>query len=171
MIKVTTRSNGKKRIQTFFEKVDEKTGEIIPISPAHASRAKQQFKDQTDANLIMKRFKKMGITYNSLPNSSGVYADLTQIPDLQASYDSIIRAESAFAALPSDIRNKFNNDPIELVKFLSDSKNDKVAVELGLKVPKKVDPVLSEEIAAGFEKANERINERKAKAKNALTGD
>lgn len=43
-------------------------------------------------------------------------------------------AQEQFAALSSKIRKRFNNDPVELLKFVSDAKNLEEMYELGLAV-------------------------------------
>ena len=73
--------------------------------------------------------------------------------------DKITQAELAFNDLSSDIRAKFHNDPGKLIDFLSDEKNNKEAIELGLKIERKQELNLSEE----FEKALDSHEQKKTR--------
>ena len=44
-------------------------------------------------------------------------------------------ADDAFMALPAAVRERFNNDPAELVDFVSDVNNRSEAIDLGLIPP------------------------------------
>jgi phage internal scaffolding protein len=46
--------------------------------------------------------------------------------------NALIAAESEFAALPAQLRNKFGNDPANLVQFLDNPENRAEAEKLGL---------------------------------------
>jgi len=54
--------------------------------------------------------------------------DLREAIELQRS------AGEAFLQLPSKIRDRFKNDPIEFLAFLDDPKNHQESVELGLRM-------------------------------------
>ena len=47
----------------------------------------------------------------------------------------VMAADDAFMALPANIRERFNNDPAELVDFVSDDRNRSEAIDLGLVPP------------------------------------
>ena len=117
MKQVTKRANGSIRVATK---------NTLP------TKAKQEYKDQVDVNRIIAKYKKTQDP-SLLAGKTGVYADLTDIKDYQSSLNSIIKADAAFMALPSQIRERFANDPSRLISFLADSKNNNEAVELGLR--------------------------------------
>lgn len=100
----------------------------------------QQHKDAVNANRIVEKFEKSGL----LPpiRSGGVYADVSQIGDYQASLEQVARAHEAFEGLPAKVRDRFENDPGQMLAFVSDSANRDEAIKLGLiEIPSPADPV------------------------------
>ena len=59
-------------------------------------------------------------------------AILAQSLTFRQAQETVIAAAEAFAALPSRVRQRFNNDPAELLEFLADESNREEAVFLGL---------------------------------------
>lgn len=100
--------------------------------------AVQADRDEADINKIVARMQKTG----QLPPMRGgepFYGDVSDIGDLQESYIKIREAEEMFMAHPAEVREKFENDPVKFVDFLSDPDNLEEAVSLGLAV-KRPDP-------------------------------
>lgn len=98
--------------------------------------AQQQFKDECDINTIVKRFGltgKMPATV-AMPMSG----DFTEVGDFQSAMNLIRKSQEEFLTLPSAIRQRFANDPGQLIAFLSDVKNREEAIVLGL-LPKPVE--------------------------------
>lgn len=95
------------------------------------SRTQQQFKDDCDVNKIIAKYRTTG-EFNHLTRKNGIYADVSNITDYQDSLNKVLSAQAAFAALPSNIRTKFGNDPSQLLNFLQDPNNYDEGVELGL---------------------------------------
>lgn len=113
---VIVRENGSRRVIQHVE------GE---------SATRQEFKKETDINVIMKRAQKTGqITHVS--GRMPFYGDATQITDYKSALDAIYQANETFMSLPSTLRNKFENDPAKLIAFLQDDKNRETAIEWGL---------------------------------------
>lgn len=94
----------------------------------------QQFKDSCDINLILDRYMKTG----ELPinHKVGRYLDLSELPDYQGALDTVMRAEAAFMDLPAKLRERFQNDPSQLLNFLNNPQNNDEAIQLGLIEPK-----------------------------------
>lgn len=105
-----------------------------------ASRTKQSMKDECDVNNILKRYQKTGL----LPVATGPggdYIDVSAVGEYQESLNTVIRAQEAFAALPSGVRARFSNDPAQFLSFVGDPKNADELVKLGLAEKKKpIDP-------------------------------
>lgn len=90
--------------------------------------------DASDINKIMARYEKTGVLVDPIGiERKPMYADFTEIKDYHSMLSSIRNVERAFNLLPVYVRNRFQNDPQKLIDFLENSKNDKEAVELGLK--------------------------------------
>lgn len=104
-----------------------------------ASLTQQHFKDETDINNILKQFNITGL----LPTSpiSPCYGDFSGITDYHSAINAVMAAEEEFDALPAQIRARFDNEPANLIDFLSDENNRAEAIKLGL-----VNPSSSQEL-------------------------
>lgn len=123
-MKIIEIKNGRKRVATKF---------TLP------SKTQKQFAEQTNINNIMKKYHAgMGISH--LSKKKGTYGDFSNAQDYQSSLNSIIQARDEFATLPSQVRKRFDNDPYELLSFLSDPNNRDEAISLGL-IPKPEAPL------------------------------
>ena len=94
------------------------------------SLAQQHFKDECDINNILRQFNITGL----LPEStlSPRYGDFSGITDYHTALNAVISAESEFERLPAQIRARFDNDPEQLINFISDENNRAEAEKLGL---------------------------------------
>jgi len=94
------------------------------------TRAQQHHKDECDINIILERFGKTGqVPVNTI---SGTYGDFSGVHDYHTAMNALIAAESEFAALPAQIRNRFDNEPAKLIEFMNDQNNIAEAEKLGL---------------------------------------
>lgn len=119
MIKRSTRPNGSLRLQ------------IINDEP---SKTQQQFKDETDANLIVQKYNK-NLHLQKFNADPSMYQDLTTHKNFFEANQTIARANQAFDALPSTIRTRFENNPEKFLEFLHDASNHDEAVRLGIFKP------------------------------------
>lgn len=103
------------------------------ISFAPEGRTKQSFKDECDINRIMARFAKTGV-FEHLALSAPSFGDVSDI-DFQACMDVVAEARERFAMLPSELRDRFANDPARLLAFIQDASNAPEAQKLGLLRP------------------------------------
>lgn len=104
----------------------------INFDPAE-KRAKDSFKDECDVNQILARFQVTGVI-DHFAKHGGEYMDVPAL-DYQHALDVLIQADSMFADLPSSLRNRFENDPLEFLKFVQDPDNLDEMRELGLADP------------------------------------
>lgn len=118
---------------------DEMLGKLtaVKFDPADDLTV-QSYKDDSDINVLMRRF---GVT-GQLPVSAVMpfYGDFSETVDYQTALNMVRDADNAFSALPAKVRTRFNNDPAELMAFLQNEENRTEAEELGLAIPKRVDP-------------------------------
>lgn len=91
---------------------DPDTGEELP------SMTQQQFKEECDINEIVRRF---GLT-GQMPDDVRipVSGDFTGISDFKQAMDAVVSAQEEFMRLPAELRERFRNDPQELIAFVSD---------------------------------------------------
>lgn len=118
------------------------------------TKTKQGHKAETDINTIMAKFQKTGMI-DFVNKHEPQYGDVTAI-DFQNSMESVAKAKEMFADLPSKVRDRFNNDPAELLDFLDDPDNREEAVLLGLVEPQKEPvPLTPPEIPASRRRASD----------------
>lgn len=104
------------------------------------SLARQASKDEVDINQVLAKYANGGVLNVNVKEP--IYADVSQLPDYRTALETVRDAESAFAELPSYVRDRFSNDPGELLAFLSNVDNRDEALELGLIEPDKA-PVVT----------------------------
>lgn len=130
---------------------------VQPTEPAkEEQRTQQQFKAECDVNNIIAKHKKQGINPHILPPA--VVADFTQIQDYQQLLDTVSAAQDTFMAMPSHIRNRFNNDPQLLIEFVNEKSNRDEAIKLGLITVAPKDTTMRDAFTEALE-----INDKKRK--------
>lgn len=95
------------------------------------SRTKQEFREDCDVNVIIRRFTKSGL----LPNPNNAvpqFVDAASLPDLQTLMQIMIEAEKAFMSLPAQVRKEFDNNAIQFVEFATKAENLDKMREWGL---------------------------------------
>lgn len=100
-------------------------------NPKNRSCTKQAFRDESDINNIMAIWARTGEAPHAR-NAPGVYRDFTTGPDYQESMFAVKAADEAFMSLSAAIRNRFNNDPAQLIEFVAKEANLPEAEKLGL---------------------------------------
>lgn len=108
---------------------------------------KQSQQQECDIHWILKNFQKTGeLPTNKLPPT---YGDFDNAGDYLTAQTQILKAQRDFADLPSEVRDRFENTPAELLAFLEDPANAEEAIALGLAIhtPDEVQPVVPEPAA------------------------
>lgn len=95
------------------------------------SMTQQHFKQECDVNSILERYRKTG-TVQHISKSQQQYGDFTMFKDFKENLDTVTNAFQAFDALPAHLRKRFQNDPAQLLTFISDPKNYEEAQNLGI---------------------------------------
>lgn len=114
-VKTTERENGTRRVQ---------------MNTGSKSRVEQSHKKECNINTIVAKAHKTGLFPQRLDVPK--YGDFTTAVDFHQAKNSIHQANDDFMSLPSEIRNRFENDPGKLLDFINDPDNSKEAVKLGL---------------------------------------
>lgn len=120
--------------------IDPKTGRrrvVVNFVKGHG-RTKQSFKDQVNINKILARYRKSGMI-DHVNRMAPFYGDVSNLVGYQEAIEKVRMAEDLFSSLSSDVRKRFENDPSKFIEFMSDSKNIKEAIELGICVERKED--------------------------------
>jgi len=108
--------------------------------PSTSRWTKQSFKDECDINTIMRRYQSSGEIPN-INQQAPQYLDATGF-DYQEAMQFVAGAQSLFMDLPSEIRNRFNNDPAAFLDFTSQEKNRPEMAEMGLLNPPMLPPIV-----------------------------
>lgn len=118
-------------VYNLFDRPDPEESKIIFNDP---SRTQQQFAEDANINAIIAKYISSGgyIDPFVLNNKEPVYGDVSQVADLKDSIMIVKQAEEQFEALPSALRERFGNNAIALLEFVSDSRNLEEARKLGL---------------------------------------
>ena len=97
------------------------------------SLTQQQFKEECDINNIIARYETTGLLTDPLHPGTRIpqFGDFSNVPDYLHAQTIIARTREAFEALPSKIRDRFDNDPAQMLEFLQDESNREEAVKLG----------------------------------------
>lgn len=109
-------SDERRRVAVSFE------GEV--------SRTKQQFAQEVDINRIVDKWRRG--QQPDPPSSRLAYGDFSNVTDFHSALLAIQDADEAFDRLPAGVRERFANNPGELLSFVSDDENLEEAYEIGL---------------------------------------
>ena len=98
------------------------------------SMTQQSFKDECDINVILRRFAVTG----ELPDNIRVpqYQDFEEVFDFHSAMNVVRAATEAFDSMPSEVRERFANDPGRFVAFTMDESNYDEALKLGIVNPR-----------------------------------
>jgi len=92
------------------------------------SIVQHRFRNDVNINTIVNKARIHGLPPAT---NRGFFGDFSNI-DFQAMQNTVCRAQEAFNALPSNIRARFHNNPVELIEFVEDRENLNEAIKLGL---------------------------------------
>lgn len=101
-----------------------------------------QYKD-TDINNIVRKYQVTGLldSPGSVPFETLQYGDATLLPDYQTALDLVNNVQEEFSSLPSEVREKFGHDPMQLLDALQDPTKKEMLQDIGL-ISKPVEPTL-----------------------------
>lgn len=86
----------------------------------------------TDINNIVRKYRQTGVLDHQ-KQFGGYYADITEYPvNYLEAVQHVERVEQMFDDLPSEIRDRFKNDPGAFVSFVGNPANFDELVRLGL---------------------------------------
>lgn len=91
----------------------------LAASPPKASQTKQEFKTESDINVIVARAMR-GQAPTWLNTKVPQYSDVSGVPDLHSAYEMISQAEESFMTLPAALRRELGNDPANITQLTRD---------------------------------------------------
>lgn len=113
---------------------------VPPSSPSVGfklpSMTRQEFAKDADINNIISRYRETGfLTDPTRPSSrTPMFGDFSNVQDYQSALEALNQADEDFMKLPARVRDRFSNNPQELIDFLQDPANLEEAISLGLAV-------------------------------------
>ena len=100
---------------------------------------RQEFKDECDLGMIIKKFSANPEGLEALLNAQNYvqsrFDDVSGFVDFRTALEQVERANVAFMQLPPAVRTKFDNDPARFLDFVDDPKNIDELRALGLAKP------------------------------------
>jgi len=108
--------------------------ERVQIDASKDGRTKQSFAEESNINLIMKKYEKTGML-DHLNQHNGEYGDFIAAPDYHSAMNAIRIAGETFMSIPATVRAKFDNDPARFLAFVQDPENTEKMIEMGLARP------------------------------------
>lgn len=110
----------------FYRRHDD--GKVDVWISNEPSQALQEFKDESDINNLVARYKQTGAFYDALAARNQksqprvpIFEDVSEIPDFAAAQEVINQGKEAFAALSPSIRSTFSNSPELFLAFLAEN--------------------------------------------------
>lgn len=95
---------------------------------------KQSHKEECDIHRILRQYQRTGIITH-VQSARPQYTDLPDVSDYQTAVNILMEANDTFAALPSAVRDYFQNDPARFLSAFQDDKQADKLREFGLLKP------------------------------------
>jgi len=130
--------------RTAYDKLNKEVSQKTSISfldedgNIPSGRTKQDCKEECDINYVLKKYDKTGLLLH-VNKAKAQYGDYTTVNEYQVNLNKVMEAQASFDDLPSSVRKRFQNDPGEFLEYISNPKNDKEMIELGLAIPRPTD--------------------------------
>lgn len=122
----------------FYGRSDE--DEVDVWNSSEPSCTLQEFRDESDINNLVARYKQTGAFYDALAaRNQGaqprvpLFEDVSEIPDFAAAQEIINQGKEAFEALPPSVRSAFSNSPELFLAFVTENaKNPEMLRKVGV---------------------------------------
>lgn len=106
-----------------------------PFCCSDGSRTQQHFEPECNINGILEKFSTTGTLVDPMvPRTrSAMSGDFRGIPsNFQELQNTLIEAQKSFMSVPAKIRQRFNNDAGEFVRFFENPENRQECISMGL---------------------------------------
>ena len=110
------------------------------------SMTQQHFAEESEINNILRSHDRNGVIEH-IHRGNAIYGDFSNITDFSDALDQIREAQQEFLNVPSEIREKFQNDAGQFFKFASDPNNLDELIKMGLANPKQSEAMHSDQPA------------------------
>lgn len=155
-------------------------GTVYDIPPNNGTYCEDQV-DKTgaaavDINKLMAQYDPSGkqfaaaISQGMVTDAGMTYDNFIDAPTFQDALDKSIHAQQQFAMLPAELRNRFENNPINFLNFVNDEKTLEEQYKLGIRV-KKEEPVKDATLKDVVEAVKSTATTKKTAPKGGSTGE
>tara|TARA_B100000579_G_scaffold435637_1_gene459416 strand:+ start:2502 stop:2960 length:459 start_codon:yes stop_codon:yes gene_type:complete len=107
---------------------------VQPFETVGESLTQEQFAEESEINNILRSHDRNGVIEH-INRGNAIYGDFSGVTDFSDALDQIKEAQSEFMNIPSEIREKFQNDAGNFFKFASDPDNLPELRKMGLANP------------------------------------
>lgn len=112
----------------------------VSVKFSKPSLTQQQFRQECDINNIIDSVNNAGVTNNPLWNGTRrpLYGDFTGIQDMDylQAQNTFLEASARFMELPAKVRQRFNNNPAELLAYIQSIQSNPNIKELAKELAK-----------------------------------
>ena len=122
----------------FRTAYDGKRVDASDVKFTDPGMTRQAHKDECDINNIMGQYMKSGLI-SHVREYEGQYGEFEEM-DFHEAMNTVIAAQEMFETVPSEIRERFGNDPGAFINFVTDRNNEAGMRELGLLPAKRAEP-------------------------------
>lgn len=137
-----------KRVPVSLRGYDHKVvSEETSFHTGEESVVQQHLGVEADVNTIVRRFGATGEVPVSRA-AAAVYGDFTGLGDLDTASAVVERADAAFMSLPPDVRERFKNDPREVVRLAQSVSVEEFVEHLKAPAKKSESAPLSADVSA-----------------------
>lgn len=126
------------KFRSAYDGLNDEVSEETGYACEGPSKTQQNQRESTDINKILKDFRVTGIIRQGIRVPT--YGDFEGVNDFRTAMDMMIEAQNAFMAMPSELRNRLNNDPQAFLEWCADERNLDEMRKYGLAVPAKPKP-------------------------------
>lgn len=124
----------------------------VPTPVGTVSRAKQEFRDECDVNVVVRNYAQTGM-WSHLARRNPVYGDFSQAEDLRSAIALVEASRADFQALPAAVRRAVENDPAKFLEAMADPEQVVELARLGLPMvegwkPPELEVPLEERVSA-----------------------
>jgi phage internal scaffolding protein len=118
-------------IRTPYNYDTDFASEACGLKCEDETKTDQSFKEECDINTLINRFGLgMDMPTNFAIPQSGDFTEI--VTDYQTAMNLLVEAQEEFMRLPAMVRDRFENNPAELIGFLENPDNAEEALKIGL---------------------------------------
>lgn len=119
-------------MRTYGDNYTAKDAEAYGVSFAgEVSLTKQADAESCDINYILKRYEQTGLL-PEMAERNPQYGDFSDVGSYQEAMQIVAHANSQFALLSANVRERFANDPAKFLEFMERPDTAEEAAKLGL---------------------------------------